>query len=306
MVFIRETATLFKEYATMKDVALELHMPPSLPMWFDRKQMLKVINNLISNAMKHTPQGGTIAIYVEQQGDKALIKVTDTGKGIAKEELANVFGRFYQVRGFESFSALGTGIGLNLTQGIVKLHHGTITVDSTLGKGTTFTVTLPISKNAFAPDEIDDKPAATKIEYKEEQEKSENSKADNATANTPGSTTVETQTSDTTATPTDEARPTILIVEDARSCSKRRTHATHVGHRTVQGNKARLLYLPYSSSTAHSTHCRRTGYRRIEDRCRRLCDKAIQQRRADITMQQSRQHTPTATTQVWRTSTHRG
>lgn len=214
VVFIRETATLFKEYATMKDVALELHMPPSLPMWFDRKQMLKVINNLISNAMKHTPQGGTIAIYVEQQGDKALIKVTDTGKGIAKEELANVFGRFYQVRGFESFSEIGTGIGLNLTQGIVKLHHGTITVDSTLGKGTTFTVTLPISKNAFAPDEIDDKPAATKIEYNEEQEKSENSKADNATANTPGSTTVETQTSDTTATPTDEARPTILIVED--------------------------------------------------------------------------------------------
>ncbi len=230
VAFIRETVTLFKEFATMKDLSLELHMPSSMPMWFDRKQMLKVVNNLISNAMKHTPQGGTITISAEQQGDKAVIKVTDTGKGIAKEELANVFGRFYQVRGFESFSEIGTGIGLNLTQGIVELHHGTITVDSTLGKGTTFTVTLPISKSAFSPEEIDNAPTTTKIEQKAEHEATEDSKNNETTASTTASTAVNISmstsantpannntaetTGDSAATPTDEARPTILIVED--------------------------------------------------------------------------------------------
>ena len=196
--FIRETVMLFKEYATSKDVSLELSLPQTMRMWFDRKQMLKVASNLISNALKHTPQGGTVAIAAKTVGDKAVFSVADTGNGIAREELPNVFGRFYQVRGIESFSEIGTGIGLNLTKGIVELHHGTIAVDSTIGKGTTFTVTLPTRREAFAPDEIDSTPAS----------------APAAPEQTAPTATAEDGAAAAPQTGDDENRPTILIVED--------------------------------------------------------------------------------------------
>ena len=196
--FIRETVMLFKEYATSKDISLELSLPQTMRMWFDRKQMLKVASNLISNALKHTPQGGTVAIAARTEGDKAVFSVADTGNGIAREELPNVFGRFYQVRGIESFSEIGTGIGLNLTKGIVELHHGTIAVDSTIGKGTTFTVTLPTRKEAFAPDEIDSTPAV----------------APAAPEQTAPTATAEDSAATAPQTDDDENRPTILIVED--------------------------------------------------------------------------------------------
>ena len=200
VAFLRETVMLFKEYATSKDIAIELRLPPSMPMWFDRKQMLKVASNLISNALKHTPEGGTVTVEAKNAADKAVFAVTDTGKGIAREELPNVFGRFYQVRGIESFSEIGTGIGLNLTKGIVELHHGTITVDSTIGKGTVFTVTLPTAKEAFAPDEISHEPVATIAPI------------DQQTA-TDGDTSEPDGGSASPATDI-EKRPTILIVED--------------------------------------------------------------------------------------------
>lgn len=195
--FLRETVMLFKEYATSKDLALELRLPPSLPMWFDRKQMLKVASNLISNALKHTPQGGTVTVAAELRCGRAVFSVADTGKGIAKEELPNVFGRFYQVRGIESFSEIGTGIGLNLTKGIVELHHGTITVDSTIGKGTVFTVFLPTDRSDFAPEEICDVPAAIHVPAAEP--------AEFASVAEPAAVS---------GTPDDDSRPTILIAED--------------------------------------------------------------------------------------------
>ena len=89
-------------------------------MWFDRKQMMKVASNLISNALKHTPQGGTVSVNAKANADgTAIFKVSNTGKGIAPDDLKNIFVRFYQSRKIESFSDIGTGIGLDLTKGIV-------------------------------------------------------------------------------------------------------------------------------------------------------------------------------------------
>ena len=201
-LFLRETVMLFKEYATSNDIALELNVPTSMPMWFDRKQMMKVANNLISNALKHTPQGGTVSVEAQANADgMAVLKVSDTGSGIAPDDLKNIFVRFYQSRKIESFSDIGTGIGLDLTKGIVEMHHGTISVDSAPGKGTTFTVVLPMRRDAFQPSEINDAPAV-----KTETAEPSLLPATTAQAETP--TNISADESEA------ESRPSILIVED--------------------------------------------------------------------------------------------
>lgn len=154
--FINQAVLSFKDYAATKDITLRVDVPSSLVMWFDDRQMQKVVNNLVSNALKHTPQGGTVTVSVKANTDRheMALSVADTGKGIPADELKHVFARFYQVHEIESLSDIGTGIGLNLTQEIVKMHHGAIDVASTVGQGTTFFVTLPTSRSAFKDDEI--------------------------------------------------------------------------------------------------------------------------------------------------------
>lgn len=154
--FVNQAVLLFKDYSATKDITLRVEVPASLVMWFDERQMQKVVNNLVSNALKHTPQGGTVTVSVNDHAARheMVLSVADTGKGIPADEMKHVFTRFYQVHEIESLSDIGTGIGLNLTQEIVKMHHGTIEVASTVGQGTTFIVTLPTSRSAFTDEEI--------------------------------------------------------------------------------------------------------------------------------------------------------
>ncbi|MCB0522740.1 MAG: tetratricopeptide repeat protein [Saprospiraceae bacterium] len=115
---------------------------------FDPDKLLRIVSNLLSNAIKFTPEGGSIYLRVDEKsvdGNPALIlRVQDTGVGIPAEDLPNVFGRFYQVDDSTTRKGEGTGIGLALTQELVKLLGGNISVKSVVGEGTTFTVTLPI------------------------------------------------------------------------------------------------------------------------------------------------------------------
>ncbi|MBA9085958.1 two-component system sensor histidine kinase VicK [Fontibacillus solani] len=112
--------------------------------WIDRDQIDQVLDNLISNAMKYTPEGGTIAIEARNMEDELLaISVQDNGIGIPKRDLDRIFERFYRVDKARSRNMGGTGLGLSIAREIVKAHGGTISLQSELGKGTKVTFTLP-------------------------------------------------------------------------------------------------------------------------------------------------------------------
>ena len=135
--------------------------------YVDTIKFEKVVNNLLSNAFKFTDKGGEIKVSITPQLSPlsppsreeippkgVTIKFSDTGIGIQKEELSHVFDRFYQVDEKQMKTNLGTGIGLALTKELIELHHGTITVDSETGMGTTFTIFLPMGKAHLSEDEI--------------------------------------------------------------------------------------------------------------------------------------------------------
>ena len=200
---LRNTATLYTEYTLGKDITLQIEVPDQMLMWFDPKQMQKVVSNLVSNAIKHTPQGGMVTIAAQTDDTKAVITVSDNGSGIAKEDLPHLFSRFYQARNIETVADIGTGIGLNLTKGIVDMHHGTIEVASEQGKGSKFTITLPTQRDAFAPEETTDEPMRTdsikQLTPATDSTVTNHDKAADNTNNTPEG---------------HDERPIILIVED--------------------------------------------------------------------------------------------
>jgi len=109
----------------------------------DRDRIKQVLINLIGNALKSTGENGKIVITAEERDDRLIVSVQDTGIGIAKEHLPYIFDRFYRTDTGRNREAGGSGLGLAITKGYVEAHNGTITVESELGKGTTFTVSLP-------------------------------------------------------------------------------------------------------------------------------------------------------------------
>ena len=114
----------------------------------DESKLLQVMYNLTDNAIKYTPDGGTITVTLSQTATQAVFAVSDTGVGISDEDLTHIFDRFYRVDKARSRESGGTGLGLSIVRQLVALHGGQITVDSTPGKGSTFTVTLPIPQKA--------------------------------------------------------------------------------------------------------------------------------------------------------------
>ena len=154
--FIYEYYLLFQEYARQQKITFDfLKTNDDIRLWYDAKQMQKVINNLLSNAFKHISEKGRISISVKKRNQEVLIEVTDNGTGIAPEDIKKIFDRFYQIDQPDSSPASsGTGIGLALTKGIIELHHGSIEVFSELGEGTTFCIHLKCGKDHFTPEQI--------------------------------------------------------------------------------------------------------------------------------------------------------
>ncbi len=108
----------------------------------------RVLENLIENAMRYTPPGGTVALGVGPDPGGVIVTVSDTGQGIAAEELASIFDRYYRIDRGERGDTGNAGLGLAITRRIVELHGGTIAVESGAGSGTRFVVTLPLGRAA--------------------------------------------------------------------------------------------------------------------------------------------------------------
>ena len=152
---VHETMVLV---AKKKNIELMLEIEPHLPrLSFDRNRIIQVLTNLISNAVKFTPENGRVRLAIQREAEELVLRVSDTGMGIPKEDLPRIFDRFYRVRR-PGKEIQGTGLGLAIVNQIVQMHHGHIDLQSELEQGTTVTVALPItteSSDEALSDEMD-------------------------------------------------------------------------------------------------------------------------------------------------------
>ncbi|ATB27814.1 hypothetical protein MEBOL_001259 [Melittangium boletus DSM 14713] len=140
----RDLASVFRSATEQAGLTLTLDCPPlPEPVYVDRDLWEKIVLNLLSNAFKFTFEGG-ITVALRAEDGQAVLTVEDTGTGIPTEALPHLFERFYRVEGARSRTHEGSGIGLALVQELVKMHAGTLSVSSSLGQGTRFTVALPL------------------------------------------------------------------------------------------------------------------------------------------------------------------
>ncbi|MDR2498459.1 MAG: helix-turn-helix domain-containing protein [Tannerellaceae bacterium] len=157
VIFIRQQTELFAGIMKRKEIKFEFKTEvEQLYMYFDADKMSKVIANILSNAWKFTPEGGSITVTLEADGDGQQIRitVTDTGIGIPSDELAKVFDRFYQIRREGQADDHGSGIGLHIAKEFVALHEGEIRAESAPEGGARFIVTLPVKTHQ--PSDSDD------------------------------------------------------------------------------------------------------------------------------------------------------
>jgi PAS domain S-box-containing protein len=143
---VQEACDSYRALVDEKFIGLECTTTESLPtVLADRDRILQVLTNLVGNAAKFTPEGGTVTVSAKASGDEVQFCVSDTGPGIRAEEVAHVFDRFWQAT---RTASLGTGLGLPIAKGIVEAHGGRIWVESQPGIGTTFYFTVPTAQAA--------------------------------------------------------------------------------------------------------------------------------------------------------------
>lgn len=138
----------FKGYAS--GVNILTHIPPDLPpLLADKSKIEQIMKNFVSNAIKYSPNGGDVKIFVKHDGKKATICVADQGLGIPPEALPKLFQEFYRVERETHINIKGTGLGLSITKQLVEAHKGKVWVDSKLGEGSKFYFTIPLFSDEF-------------------------------------------------------------------------------------------------------------------------------------------------------------
>ena len=140
---ILEQARRLSPLARERGIELECSVKDSVEVSGDSFKLAQVIYNVIDNAIKYTPRGGSVRVDLFRQGKKAVIRISDTGIGIPAEDLPHIFDRFYRVDKARSRETGGTGLGLSIVKQIVLMHDGDITASSVENEGTTFTIELP-------------------------------------------------------------------------------------------------------------------------------------------------------------------
>lgn len=158
---LKQLASQFLSIAASRAIDFKMNHPDELMLWLDTDKAEKIMVNLLSNAFKFTPVGGSIFVEVRLansdgkfQNGSVEIDVSDSGIGIAPDKTEKIFDRFYQVNDSNKREYEGTGIGLALVKELVELHYGEITVFSEPGKGSTFNLKLPLGKDHLLDDEI--------------------------------------------------------------------------------------------------------------------------------------------------------
>ena len=159
MQYIKETARSLEPLMIRKHLTFTINCKPESMMgWVDTDKMDKIIFNLLSNSAKDTPEGGfvTLNVATNNRYDHIIIQVKDTGVGIPKDKMKRLFTRFYD-GDYRRNRTFGTGLGLALTRDLIYLLGGRISCDSEEGRGTTFTLEIPINKESFTPSQIDER-----------------------------------------------------------------------------------------------------------------------------------------------------
>jgi two-component system phosphate regulon sensor histidine kinase PhoR len=141
---INDTLSLMESRAQDQGVLLACSCRNMRPVQADPKSIEEIFNNLVTNAINYSPDGGQVTVTAEGLGGYMEIKVSDTGVGIDPEELPKIFDKFYRVKHAKTRQVMGTGLGLAIVKGIVESHNGTIDVESVPNKGTTFRILLPV------------------------------------------------------------------------------------------------------------------------------------------------------------------
>jgi two-component system phosphate regulon sensor histidine kinase PhoR len=148
-----ETARLFDEVLLKvqpllehKQIEFVAELPPKMPdLLLDKDKIIAVIVNVLGNAAKYTPAGGRVSLRVKGEEGKLRVSVEDTGVGISPEDLPRLFDKFFRSEDPRVQAETGTGLGLSLAREVVRMHGGEIHVESELNKGSTFTVSLPLT-----------------------------------------------------------------------------------------------------------------------------------------------------------------
>ncbi len=153
--YLRAFAAGFTSLASQRNIALDVDITGDDEIsFFDVDKLEKMVSNLLSNALKFTPAGGTVTFVATRDGNLCCITVSDTGPGIPPEFVSKVFERFYRIDNPAIATKEGAGIGLALTRELAELHRGTVVVVNTGGEGCTFQLTIPVNKGAFTEEEL--------------------------------------------------------------------------------------------------------------------------------------------------------
>jgi len=139
---IQDVTEQMKPLARLKKITLTQRMTKLPPVEADGRRMATVLTNLIENAVKFSPEGGKVTVEAKQRGNKILVQVRDKGVSIAKKDFPKLFTKFFQV----NHTRPGAGLGLNICKWLVEAHGGKIWCESKLGKGSTFSFTLPVKR----------------------------------------------------------------------------------------------------------------------------------------------------------------
>ena len=141
---LEHAAELFQHHAARQKVSLAVDVREALPdINVDESRMMQVLDNLISNALHYTPEGGTITLGGQQKAGKVELTVQDTGSGIPQEELGLIFNRFHRVDSSRHTDSGESGLGLAIVKALVEAHGGQVWAESVLGQGTTMHISLP-------------------------------------------------------------------------------------------------------------------------------------------------------------------